>query len=305
MRERIREKTGKKIRLLVYVRVMDLNFQNTRSMKRHETASFTSILIDSRDRDHEKFPNASRYTVDLPQTFHHVTEAKLVSAELPSSFYVFSTAEQNTSLDVEVDGTRKSITIPDGNYGLQTMTNAIKTRLESAFSLEGHAFTVSTSASNLRLTIETDDPNVTFRIHSGDYVPNTTHWGLAYYLGFERDRTYTSVDGVLEGDRPVSLNPITYLLLDIEEFGTLQESELFGRGGSASHHTFAKVPIQVDSFKYAFYDKAITHNTFRPPIPRLQKLRVSWRHHSGLPVDFQGLEHSLTIQITHTPLRTN
>ena len=284
---------------------MDLNFQNARAVKQHDETAFTTILIDSRDRDHKKFPSASEYTVTLPHTLHHVTEAKLVSAELPSSFYVFSEAEKNTSLDVEINGVRKRIVIPDGNYGLQTMAQAIKARLETEYALEGYTFTVSTSASTLRLTIELDDPNVDFRLYSGDYVSNTTHWGLVYYLGFERDQVYHGVDGIIQSVRPVSLNPITYLLLDIEEFGTIQESELFGRGGSASYHTFAKVPIQVESFKYAFYDKAITHNAFRPPITRLHKLRISWRHHSGKQVNFQGLDHSFTIQLTHTPLRTN
>lgn len=284
---------------------MDLDLLNTRAVQSHETTAFTSLLIDSRDRDRIRYPSPTEYTIDLPHTLLNVTEAKLMSAELPSSFYVFTFAAQNTTLDLEVGGTRKLVTIPDGNYGFASMTNALKESLESTFADEGHVFTVTTSGTTFKLSIEIDDPSLTMRLHSGNYVGDTTHWGLSYYLGFERNTVIESVSGVLQGTRPASLNPITYLLLDIEEFGRLHEPEILGRGGAASTHTFAKVPVNVDSFKYAYFDKPITHNTFSPPIPRLRKLRISWRMHSGEPVDFQGLDHSLTLQLTYTPIQTN
>ena len=284
---------------------MDLDLLNTRDVQSHETTAFTSLLIDSRDRDRVRYPTPTEYTIDLPRTLLNVSEAKLMSAELPSSFYVFTQKAKNTTLDLEVDGIRKQVIIPDGNYGFATMTTALKESLESAFADEGHVFTVSTSGTTFKLTIEIDDPSLNMTLFSGDYVGDTTHWGLPYYLGFERNQAIGSVSGVLQGTRPASLNPITYLLLDIEEFGRLHESEILGRGGSASTSTFAKVPVNVDSFKFAYFDKAITHNTFSPPIPRLRKLRISWRLHSGEPVDFQGLDHSMTLQLTFTPIQTH
>lgn len=284
---------------------MELNFQDTRAMKRRDETAFTTVLIDSRDRDPRKFPHPSAYTIDLPHTLHHVTEAKLVSAELPSTMYAFAESEGNTRLDVEVQGARRTVTLPDGNYGIETMMDALVAALESTFADQGRGFSAAANASSLRVTLEVDDPTVSFRVYTSDYLPNATHWGLAYYLGFDRDRVYEGVDGRIVGTRPMSLHPVTYLLLDIEEFGTVQESEPLGRGGSASLHTFAKVPMKADRFEYAFFDKVITHNTFRPPIPRLQKLRIAWRHHSGRPVEFHGLDHAFTIQITHTPIRSN
>lgn len=283
---------------------MDLDLLNTHKVQSHKSTAFTSLLIDSRDRDRARYPTPTEYTIDLPHTLLNVTEAKLMSAELPSSFYVFTYQAKNTILDLEVNGVRKQVVIPDGNYGFTTMTNALKESLESSFADEGHVFTVSTSGTTFKLTIEIEDPSLTMRLYSGDYVGDTTHWGLPYYLGFERNQVIESVSGVLQGTRPASLNPITYLLLDIEEFGRLHESEILGRGGAASTHTFAKVPVSVDSFKFAYFDKPITHNTFSPPIPRLRKLRISWRLHSGEPVDFQGLDHSMTLQLTYTPIQT-
>lgn len=285
---------------------MSLDFLNTRDMQRHDAVTESSILIDSRDRNRTRFPSSTSYEIELPEVFHNVTEAHLTSAEVPASFYVFSTLAKNTTLSVSIGEDVRTLELPDGNYSLNSIGSTLQSLLNALFEDTTTRFDVHVNPNTYRLVFHADTVIQPFRIITPDFVPNTGHWGLGYYLGLERNRTYEGDENdVIEGTRPTSLNPDTYLLLEIEELGRVSEPAPLGVGGAGGFHTFAKIPIPVDSFSVIQKDRVLTKNTLTPPVTRLRKLRISWKFHDGRPVDFQNLDHSFTLQLTHTPLRSN
>ncbi len=111
----------------------------------------TTIHIDSRDRDYVKYPSESQFVINLPETLNSVSRAVLVCSELPLSYYVFTAARGNTTLKVSLNGTTKSITIPDGNYGTASMTSTLQTALNAAFSPA--SFTVTFNSQTMKFTI--------------------------------------------------------------------------------------------------------------------------------------------------------
>lgn len=252
------------------------------------------VLIDSRDRESPDDTSSSQYRITLPVRLRNVVSARLVSAEIPSSFYVFTQAFGNTSLHCEIDGVQKSIAIPDGNYTAASLAVALKTALMSAFN--PFTFRVTVSASTLRITIECLE-GYDMILDTTSASEKVTEWGLAYYLGFEKNTVYSGPS--ITSPRVVSPNPYSYLVLDVEELNGVHEGSPDG-GGMAAHGCLAKLPLNTNSFDYMFVDtQNVSHSPveFSPPIQTLERLRVAFRFHDGRVVDFQSLENSFTLEL--------
>jgi uncharacterized iron-regulated membrane protein len=85
-----------------------------------------TLHIDSRDRN--PLSSQSSYTVKLPKTYENVYSVTLKSAEIPFSWYVFSTNNGNTTFQVSTDdgANYSTITIANGNYtGTELATQLI------------------------------------------------------------------------------------------------------------------------------------------------------------------------------------
>jgi hypothetical protein len=259
-----------------------------------------TLLVDSRDRDYVKYPSPSSYVVHLPEPLFNVSNAVLISAELPSTYYVFSASLSNTTLRVSVDGGAYSdITIPDGNYTFTTMASALDTALTAAF--PSFAFTVKFDEATARLNITATGASTPVIAVDCTAAAKPTGWGLGYYLGFARG-VVTSGTGTVTASSVGNMNPEMYMLVDIEELNAVHQAAMHGAGGTMGR-VFAKVPICHSTFQYSFYDKTLTCNEVRPPIAKVTKLSISIRFHDGTLVDFKGAEHSLTIELTHTETR--
>lgn len=264
----------------------------------HESR-WVTVVVDSRDRDLERHPHPNAYDVRLTEPLRHVVRARLISAEIPSTFYVFSKTLGNTTLYIKVSGVQAEVQIPDGNYGIENMVKALDYSLSQVFPTL--RLEVIADPITHRIGLQSlDQPPIPFSIHTGDYIDGKNHWGLGYYLGFPRNANIYSQDGRLEGTRPVILNPETYMMLDIAEFGSVQEMGIHGNARLSGTKPFAKIPIQVRTFEYTFIDKPFGINEMHPPIQEVGKLSIRWRFHDGTPVDFEDVDHSFTLEVLCT-----
>lgn len=275
------------------------DFQYTYDPRWDWVSKRVTVLVDSRDRDPSRFPHPNEYEIRLPNPLYFVRAARLVSAEVPGSFYVFRASANNTSLTVRFDNTEHTVTVPDGNYSYTTLKDALEAALNGAFD-ETPSWTLDfeTTGSAARLRAGTSG---TVEVVAPTH--DIARPSLAWYLGF--DAGTTSGTQQVTANRPAILNPEPYLLIDIPELGTLREAGLKGFGGTESTTTFAKVPLNGNSYEYYFHDVSISHNHVNPPLPRLDKLRVRWRFHSGAPVDFYGVDHSFTLELVCVDVRGN
>jgi hypothetical protein len=258
----------------------------------------TTLLVDSRDRDYDKYPTPSRYVVKLPETLHNVTNAVLISAELPATYYVFAASKGNTTIKVTVSGVTKDVTVPDGNYTFTTMAAALKAALEAQFA--GVTFAVTFDPATFKCRMAATPTSTAWSIDCTG-VTGYTQWGLGYFLGLTRDAVTTSTSGVIQASTVANMNPEMYFLIDIEELNAVSEAAMYAGGGSRG--CFAKVPLMQPTFEYSFYDKTLVCNDLRPPRARLEKLTVSIRFHDGTLVDFHDAEHSMTLELTCTNTR--
>jgi hypothetical protein len=257
-----------------------------------------NILVHSKTRDFEKYPNPNGYVIDLPRTYNNVIGVCLISAEIPSSFYVFSTADGNTSLTVTVDTTTHTITIPDGNYGFSSMITALTAALNAAFSGLTFEVAVNSITSKFTITCLTSPGTKTVSIDTTTApASKNTEWGLAYYLGFPKGVVTSGVSNTnaVTASFVATMNPHNYLLLNIEEINATDHV-----GFEGGNSTFAKIPLTVNSYNLAFYDKILSIQKFGLPRVCLKRLHVDITFADGTLVDFQGMEHSFTIELTYS-----
>lgn len=290
-----------------------------------------TVLVDSRDRDYRAHPHPHKYSIRLPRTLRNVTHARLVTCEMPASFYVFQKAHGTTGVRAIVDGVAQDVYVPDGNYSFATMSETLERALEEAF--PDRAFEVRfdkvTQTCSIRATVD-GTPVDSFSLDTTDDAraatsqpsnrSKETGWGLAYYLGFERDRVHEADQGTVRGQRPAHVFPEPYILLDIRGLGKVQEAGVFGE--RESRHTFAKIPINAPwpyassdapthgestpvAFPSVFWDKQITTNTILPPILALDVLHIEFRFHDRTPVDFHAFEHAMTLEFLASDVQTH
>ena len=262
------------------------------------TKTLHHLLVDSRDRDRDAYPHPNTYRVTLPKTYKNVVSARLLSMALPTTFYVFTAAQNNTSVAVTVDSTQKTLTIDDGNYTPDAMVAAFKSQLTQAF--PDNTFDVWYDAPTLRF-------NVTC-LEGADVaveVPTVPDGGpddrsLAFLLGFQG--TETSRGGTLTASSVMNTNPWAYVLLDIDELQTIDEGGL--NGHPMGKGCFARIMV-LDTFRHVYLDGLnlmFPPVPQCPPIPKLERLTVTFRTHEGHVVDFHGADHSFVLElVTATP----
>lgn len=269
------------------------------------TGRKVTVLVDSRDRDYATNPDASSFVIRLPETLHNVTNAVLISAELPTTYHVFSAAKGNTTLRLTIDGVTRDVTIPDGNYTPAALAAAVQAAIVAA-DYTTDSITVTVGPADSRCTIEaTTEPTSQIIVDCASATlgnAKPTNWGLAYYLGFTRDATHTGI-GSLTGSRVVTSDPEAYVLVDIDELNGVSETAMYADGGTRG--AFAKIPLTQKNFgQVSVYDKTLVCNELRPPRARLDRLSISLRYHDGTLLDLNGAEWSATVELTCTLTRS-
>ena len=106
----------------------------------------------------------------------------------------------------------------------------------------------------------------------------------------------------MTGTSVATMNPENYLLIGIDELNGINQGALYATGGSG-RRSFAKVPLNGDSYQYNYYDKTLTYVDLRPQLTKLDKLRVSIRFHDGSVVDLNGGEWSMSLEFACTLTR--
>lgn len=252
------------------------------------------VLVDSRDRDFDAFPAPNSYRVRLPRRLTNVTGARVLSADIPLSFLVFKAAHGNTSLSVTVGGSGpQTVTIRDGNYDDQSMVEELRAALATAFPGKDFLAEVDTRTYQLVLTCVQGDAVGVDTTSAPE--ADRTDWGLAYYLGFPKGVVTSGAP--LRAPGTVNLNPFTYMLMDIDELGIIDEGGMYGT--TMGRGCFCKIPINGVSYEYIFRDveKATHMVPTRALVPRLDTLTVTFRLHDNRVVDFRGVEHSFLLEI--------
>lgn len=285
------------------------------------------LVIDSRDRNSDVYPDPNKYTIKLDPPYKQVTSVELVTADIPNSGYVIEESHnliyfQETAAQVSA-GTYTTAEVPVGNRSISNIADQIASVMTAA-STTGSTYTctvndytnlvtitqsVAGTASVFNLLFEglrtkTDPPS--FKDSNGDYCGayKTLYKtrSIGPIIGFKREdysgsTTYT-------GTYAYNLKVDKYIIIYINK----SHGEMdFGRIDAVNDNvkgSFCVVPLDssVNNFEYAKNyntcdnDRYIKY--FTQPVPEINQLDIEFRDSEGNLFNFNGHDHTLIFQFT-------
>lgn len=289
-----------------------MQFHNTSTAKKVWRKVKKTVLIDSRDRQITGSGSPGSYNVILPAVYNNVYSITLRSYEIPLTYNTFASCQGNTTMSVTYtpsggSPSTSTVTISDGNYTVITLPTTLTTALQTISA----GLSATWSSNTLLTTIASTNTADTFVLNlsgatsvncgAGNNVPASTGWGLGYFLGFY-PQTYTSISGRVTSSFMMNPNPDTYILLELAGLNKLDETGLDGRIAGRIDGAFAKIPLTQNTGEYLFFadtsgPSPLNQRIYNPPIPRLDRLAIKWRRHDGRTIDFNGGEHSFTLEL--------
>ena len=295
---------------------------NTIQTNSNYVVSKKSLSIHSEDRDIYQWPDPSHFEITAPIEYKNVVSLRLNDIEIPSSYYVFSTINQNTKLTCIVNGHTFTIIIMSGTYTYDQLSKELTTKLNQSVSLylntNYNHFNVTYNPVNMKLLFVNHDK---FQLDFTKAEPyecepnlydNYTNWGLGSYLGFDK-KMYTSslveTHYEIEPDYTLNLYGDNYIYMELVYYNNIDEVMPYTYKSNASIHpkvggkhnsAFAKIPLfPQQSVSFSSRDTYLSNIFFSdPPLERIQKFNIKLRHHDGRPVNFNNRNYTFTIEIT-------
>ena len=280
-----------------------------------------TIIVDSRDRQMNGGSHPGAYTVTLPTVYQNVVAATLKTIELPLTFYQFSGSMNNVTLNFKygIYGSEASplvATLPDGNYSAPQLTAALNTAMNTAIVAAGGASGALSCAYSSITGKITFTGLAEFTLYLTPSIPTsarggnsltvnyTTWWGLGYFLGLTAG-TQTSINNVtnyiLTGQFAANPFPTNYVLMDMDTMNKIDETSLDDLKAWKVNGAFAKIPTDGNSGDFIYLTDSAAYQlnraVYSPPISKLSQLFIKFRLHDGRIIDFNGVEHSFTLEI--------
>lgn len=279
-----------------------------------------TLCIDSRDRNIQSdMQHPGDYYVTLPAVYKNVRAITLKSYEIPMSFLTFTRCQGNTEFNININGSTYQLLIDDGNYPIQDLLTDLQTKLNT---LSEGTFTLTQLVGSNKVVITNSTANVFTLLpqsaatstNCGEQLPfdRQIEYGLPYYLGFLNKPYVSSGSGTITlegttysnyiiGDIQAVGDPTTYIMMELEGLNKLDETYLEGKKSGNVDGAFAKIIVDGNSGDYLFFTDTGTNplnrRVYSPPISKLDKLHIKFRRHDGRTIDFNGGEHSFTLEL--------
>ena len=283
-----------------------------------------NLVIDTRFRDNYYTSSSSNFNFVLPANFNDVLELKLVSTNIPISYYAISKQYGNNFFTITVTpigGTASStvITIPDGNYDQFSVISAINTELQESstpfnlitFNVD---LAVGTAEKTLigsgktlvgqiaKLTVSSIELN--FQADKFGVEDNSTPLPLklGWMLGFRNGIYVNNLNYVSEGIVDVSGAKYIYLVLD--DFNNNVSKNFYSALNSSvlNNNILAKFPV-VNSSPFNLYIENSIASTSAPareyfgPV-NIHNFTIQLMDEYGRIIDLNNMDYNITLLLT-------
>ncbi len=261
------------------------------------------IVVDSRDRNHDDYPNPNNYRVDLERDIHDVISIQLVSAEVPKSEYTINTSNnliyfQETNAQVSGE-TFLTATLDVGNYTITELKTEIENKMD-AVGTANYTVTIDNKTNTVNISSDlsgVDLFNLLFQgdneIHGNNNNPRSSYRenSIGPVIGFSR----TDLSGASNytGQFQYNLGGERYVMLHLQNIPMIEG--ISDGVQNAYHKITLNTTTNTQYYQEGDYKILKKLNT---PIKRLNELEVSFRNYNNDLYDFHGLEHSLTFKVT-------
>ena len=268
--------------------------------------------------------NANNYKIQLHEVYNNVKAIRVIASEIPNSDTIINIYNNHVvfnirdagSLDVKTsDGSNDwHIYIPPGNYTPITLASTIELEANNyVFGETGIAnmFTVSADLQTQTFTIVVNPAGYTFKWNF--IVNEKLRWRNLYcMLGFKYANTgyfTNNFDNLLTVNLGTSGAP-NYVKLPYAHFNLKKPTCVWmylNNYETITDHLNARKYFSRLAIDNTDDDDVYSYNTFAPlvhvfvdsPLPVLSTFDIQFYDELGFPYLFNGLDHSITLEITH------
>lgn len=249
----------------------------------------------------------STFTISLPHSIREVKTMKVISAEIPMTYYNISSNLGNNYFKIVIAGTETVIVVDDGNYNITDLNTEITSKLTAA----GITTLTITLVENGKTTISNSGAEtiVDFAINkTGINDKYRFKSKLGWCLGF-RNTNYTIANGnTLTSEKISNLLGTKYLYITIEEYNKGNENSFVVPLYSSLVNKNIIARISVNQKDYPFgtilpsslaSGSLISDNRNYNGKIDIQKLKVSLLNDDGIPVILNGSDFSFCLGLQH------
>lgn len=279
------------------------------------------ISLDTKFRDEYNYNSVVNYNLTLPERINQVKSLRVLSVNLPMTFYNVSSNMDNNVFTLRFDSTSQVITVPEGNYTQTTLTNTINSLLPTDVSLSFSCGTdVSFGSSRFTFKPNTSKKSLTISF-AVDVSGNTNKYNvkshLGWLLGF-RKPSYTfssthpdnAVFSSIGSEGILDLSGKKYLFLALDEFSNASHSSSFLSYLSRSvvnRNIIARIDMDM-RIPFGSYETANLRNgllvsdmrTYSNERVDLQKCNIQLVDEYGQPVSLNNMDFSLCLELVHS-----
>jgi hypothetical protein len=290
-----------------------------------KSAKTKFINIDTRFRDEYNYSQLVNYNVTIPERISDVKSMKVVSAEIPISFYNISLAlGNNYFLITDTTPTSKVITIPDGQYNTISLSNMINSQINAQYGSVNLRYDLSgciggfdasgtssyfTAKANKNISIifavNTDGTRDKFNFKSK----------LGWLLGF-RQPSYTINNTVTpttpyfaQSESLLDINGPRYLYLAIDEFNKGNQYSFVPPLHSSLVNKNIIARITLNRAGGYDYGRILPTNLFNGLLVSdarnytgkidLLKLNIQLLSENGIVMNLNGMDFSFCLEVIH------
>ena len=290
------------------------------------------VNIDSRFQEEYNLNKGSSFTYQLPQKITDVKSIAVRTAEIPMTFFHFSKKKGNTSFNLntiyENISYPTTLIIPDGNYTVNSLQNAIQTLLfpvDNALSIVNNSSPVNPFSSISWTSNAATNGGYSYSIRwdvdiCGNFQKYNFKSSLGWYLGYRNTFYNIPSDGpspspfsspqpgMLNSEGVIDVYTTRYFFLVVDEFRQSNPNSFISPLSSSlvSKNILARITLNPAIYPYGTILPANTFNGFLLSDQRvyagktdIQKLYISLVDEWGNVVDLNGVDFSFCLEIEH------
>jgi hypothetical protein len=269
-----------------------------------------NLNLNSCFRNNYYQSNPCDFQYIIPSEIKNVLSMRLVSIEIPNSWYLFSSIKKNNSFIVEInlegEKIEYNIIIPDGNYDSDTLQHYLNTTYFFESGLETPLKNIRFNINNYNLKtsfeiVEQDDTtNFNFSLkfiqNINQNAMNTLGWTLGFRLG-----SYLNIhekicsEGLFDagGDRYI------YLCINDYQYNSNTSNTVCFDKSILNEDVLAKIPMINGKFSLIVNDNnnsLAKIRRYNGPI-NLSRLQIKIIDKFGTVIDLNNMDYSLTLEL--------
>jgi hypothetical protein len=252
---------------------------------------YNEIHLDSAARDHG---TNDQPIFNLTPAFSNVLGIKLLSAQIPFTFYVFNHTNNTFQILPNGDpGQAQDVTLPVGNYTVHSIAGPLTAALTSA---TGDTYTFVYSGTTGKFTLRSTSGQV-FALRFGtpgdDGSTSPRLW-----LGFNAGEIRSDDSGVLVAPNTANVTGPNYLLVGTSFGGRIAKNIRVNGGSTAEAPAFAKIPVTVNPYGLITFTDPNGGYAFDMSMGQVQQLSVELMFgHTLQKVEMNGAPWSLVLMV--------